>query len=348
MLSYPIILISEEKVNAFPERINFDYRNLPLGGDEDYNLYKTLGGTYNVNIELHFKVALNSNFYYPDVLYWNKKRNILIDIEIDEPYARSNNSPIHCIDNQKDILRNKLFLKNGWSVIRFSEYQIVKFKDECLKLFKEVLYSIENDKPFVFNKAKYPGLFVHSQWSENEALEMARNSIRNRYDFKIKEKIQEGQTKIISNYPSIDDFISDIMGTSISQNDSKNKFIYNIFDISDILINPETKCEAVFIKLNKFDLQSYHSEHCHDFSNPHLYYSFIVKKNDSQLFYDLIHIKKEGEKIKINDDYLDIYYNCYNLFFIGSNKKNDVDDPFILKNPLIKQSIIYIRELVKF
>ena len=41
-----------------------------------------------------------------------------LDIEIDEPLVGNTKAPHHCIDQEKDNIRNQFFTKNNWVVIR--------------------------------------------------------------------------------------------------------------------------------------------------------------------------------------------------------------------------------------
>ena len=62
----------------------------------------------------------------PDMIYYNEEYGIGIVIEIDEEIAQENNEPIHYFENKRDYIRNEFFFKEEWSIIRFSEQQIIK------------------------------------------------------------------------------------------------------------------------------------------------------------------------------------------------------------------------------
>ena len=54
-----------------------------------------------------------------------------IDLEIDEPYTLKESLPIHLVEDEKYIYRDKFFLNLGYIVIRFAEYQIALYPDYC-------------------------------------------------------------------------------------------------------------------------------------------------------------------------------------------------------------------------
>ena len=136
--------------------------------------------------------------YRPDFVYYDETTNLLIDIEIDEPYELNDKNPIHC-DFSEESQRNSFFLSHNWFVIRFAEEQIVKYPYECLLILYNFIADIGN---FESNFLDYyyhdiyklinRGEIIHKElvlpcelklidiW-EDEAITMAKNNYRNMY-----------------------------------------------------------------------------------------------------------------------------------------------------------------------
>jgi hypothetical protein len=128
-------------------------------------------------------------YYVPDITYFDREKNILIDIEIDEPYIYSNGEPIHFIENEKDILRNNFFSDNCWIVIRFAEEQVINNTLECIETIKMVLESIfiiGGDLEYVHYPLEesillYEKEWIVRRWNEQEAINMAKEKYRDTY-----------------------------------------------------------------------------------------------------------------------------------------------------------------------
>jgi hypothetical protein len=115
--------------------------------------------------------------YRPDIaLYW-EQYDILLDIEIDEPYDICSRKPIHyigCADN----LRDTYFTRNGWCVIRYSESQVINNLNELIVHLEFVLnwLSGESGEGYAQLETK--------RWTYDEALEIAKSAQRE-YDLGI-------------------------------------------------------------------------------------------------------------------------------------------------------------------
>ncbi len=121
---------------------------------------------------------LNRNYSYrPDIcLYWEKK-NVYIDIEIDEPYDIVSRKPIHYMGNG-DNLRDRYFIRNGWCVIRFTEQQVHDNLDGVANYIKRVLSWLVDDINIKFEK---DSLDSSDRWSYEQAENMASDNIREHY-----------------------------------------------------------------------------------------------------------------------------------------------------------------------
>lgn len=121
---------------------------------------------------------LNRNYSYkPDFcLYWEKK-NLYIDIEIDEPYDIVSRKPIHYQGNG-DNLRDRYFIRNGWCVIRFAEQQVKENIKGVINYVKRVLRWLTNENGIKIHKDT---LATIDRWSHEEAAEMSSNNVREHY-----------------------------------------------------------------------------------------------------------------------------------------------------------------------
>lgn len=120
----------------------------------------------------------NRNYSYrPDFcLYWEKK-NLYIDIEIDEPYDIVSRKPIHYLGNG-DNLRDRYFIRNGWCVLRFAEQQIKDNVEGVINYVKRILRWLTDESEIKFHEDTLASI---NRWSYEEAMEMSSNSIREKY-----------------------------------------------------------------------------------------------------------------------------------------------------------------------
>lgn len=113
------------------------------------------------------------NYYYPDFVVRGRHNNIIIDVEIDEPY-NTQGEPMHYLDDD----RNLSFLLWGWGVIRFSEEQIVRWPDYCYKVIKDYYHAIMDKKcydNFDITQHELP------RWDKMKAVEYSQNNYRYTY-----------------------------------------------------------------------------------------------------------------------------------------------------------------------
>ena len=82
---------------------------------------------FEYKLSQYFKNLLirnvQKNNYKPDYILVSDNKDVIIDIEVDEPYSFKESKPIHFIG--KDDERDSFFIKEGWDIIRFSESQVV-------------------------------------------------------------------------------------------------------------------------------------------------------------------------------------------------------------------------------
>lgn len=125
--------------------------------------------------------------YYPDVIYADTAKKIYIDIEIDEPYAKITNEPLHYLHLSRDSYgkanlldlnkeRDDAITKYGWTIIRFAENHVLNSPNECCDIVNHVInywslqasnYNLKNIK-----------IAHHKRWTKEEAIQMSQSKIR--------------------------------------------------------------------------------------------------------------------------------------------------------------------------
>jgi hypothetical protein len=102
---------------------------------------EVFGNHFIVSGELRINTGKETRPFEPDIAMIDKKNSSLrINIEIDEPYAGITRQPTHCKGD--DTMRDIYFVDRGWIVIRFSEYQVHIFENECLRFISDVIKAV--------------------------------------------------------------------------------------------------------------------------------------------------------------------------------------------------------------
>lgn len=115
--------------------------------------------------------------YIPDFIFQHNKSNLIIDIEIDEPYTFD--KPIHYLDNEHDSKRNEYFLKNGWVVIRFSEEQVINDPEGCCAEIASLIYYFTSDDSYLEKLKNVPRVYRHRKWTKWDAKRLMNLNFRN-------------------------------------------------------------------------------------------------------------------------------------------------------------------------
>lgn len=136
----------------------------------------------NWHLQKYAEAKAASLTYYPDILI--TYNHIVIDVEIDEPYAFDDGKPIHyqyhdgTIFRSIDEPRNQFFTSKNWIVIRFSEEQIITQPQQCYQLICDIAKAVDSCKDIPnlsnsFNTVK--------KWTKSEAELMAESQYRDLY-----------------------------------------------------------------------------------------------------------------------------------------------------------------------
>ncbi len=83
---------------------------------------------------------LKYKFYFPDLVII--KDNLVIDLEIDEPYSYEEKKPVH--HGGKDDKRDNFLLDEGFVVIHFAEEQVIENPETCLEIINNIIDSYLN------------------------------------------------------------------------------------------------------------------------------------------------------------------------------------------------------------
>lgn len=119
--------------------------------------------------------------YVPDFAYIDPDSHLHIDIEIDEPYSHVSREPLHYLGDRKDEQRNQAFLMQGWTVIRFSEKQVVKCPKSCCKTIAGAIASLTRDNTIMTPFRQIPTLKPERRWTFDQAEQMAAQNQREQY-----------------------------------------------------------------------------------------------------------------------------------------------------------------------
>ena len=194
-------ILESNNLSDFPSKLLFDSL-LQREGIYDFEIDD--GAKRGIS-EADFLVYLTKWFVYPwrilenckfrgerytptaDFILINNDYNLGVDIEIDEPYTLKTLEPVHIVEDKKYIVRDRLFLKLGYIVIRFAEYQIVKYPDYCCLHIARVLNQFLDSNlkipipDSIDIAAISPEQWQVKTWTSREARIMAENRVRDRY-----------------------------------------------------------------------------------------------------------------------------------------------------------------------
>jgi hypothetical protein len=135
---------------------------------------------FELTDDVHMVIPFFSRPYEPDIVLFDRERNLYIDIEIDEPYDGYYRYPTHNIrseDQQKqDNTRDLFFNESGWIVIRFTEKQAHCETGLSISHIRNVLNSIY--KNCLVNESHS---FEEEQWDENQSIQWQKTYYRENY-----------------------------------------------------------------------------------------------------------------------------------------------------------------------
>ncbi len=119
---------------------------------------------------------LGASWFYPDFIY-HDDTGLTINIEVDEPYALSDHTPIHY--HGQDKARNGYFVRQRWVVVRFTEEQVVRQPELCCKELAQLIFRLNRRHYAV--RFLYDSLRPQPSWSRQQAQQFARQQVREKY-----------------------------------------------------------------------------------------------------------------------------------------------------------------------
>jgi hypothetical protein len=176
---YPVVKMPKPNSNLKLPRIGRSNQK----GYKEHDFYKQLklciSGVEIVN-NVHLVIPNFNRPYEPDIVLVDKRLNLYVDIEIDEPYDGYYRYPTHSLnpeeEEKQDNIRDLFFTESGWIVIRFTEKQVHCQTSECIKHIQQVLNSIVNLE--FDNEVRYE---QEDQWDYNQCIQWQKLYYREKY-----------------------------------------------------------------------------------------------------------------------------------------------------------------------
>ncbi|GAC1498030.1 MAG: hypothetical protein NVS2B14_11910 [Chamaesiphon sp.] len=150
-------------------------------GTAEVDFKRYLSQYFSDKIHTGYFIKIPNSFcqYTPDFVYIDSSFNLYIDIEIDEPYVYDTKEPIHYVGS--DDKRNESFCHRLWIVIRFTEEQVICWPKNCCKSIAKEISQIIGDSSILSPFANISDLKPMTQWTEDQAREMANSGYRDTY-----------------------------------------------------------------------------------------------------------------------------------------------------------------------
>lgn len=176
---YPVVKMPKQNSNLKLPRLG---RSNQKGYKENdfYNQIKSKITDITIENNVHMVIPNYNKPYEPDIVLFDKKLNLYIDIEIDEPYDGYYRYPTHCTNPEEEIkqddIRDLFFTESGWVVIRFTEKQVHCQANECIVYIQNVLNSIYNRNFSTEVKCER-----EKQWDYNQCIQWQKIYYRENY-----------------------------------------------------------------------------------------------------------------------------------------------------------------------
>jgi hypothetical protein len=292
METYPVLRKSEKLIQNY----RVEYKKNALMGYEEPFFFSNL--KREIDILFPIDLLVSNHIFRPDALYIDN--NIVLDIEIDEPYVYNSFRPIHYIGS--DEWRDEMLNYNGISVLRFAEYQVKMFPNIC----NQIVINVVNNRYHLSN-IEFESKFIVNRWTKSQALDYIEEEKRNYYDF-VTEKIVEDKSKIVKIFPDFDNFFEYCLSNVIEEFSAEIDDVFIPYRISDLKTHELTNENMIFcdfIRENRRNVLS------------GVYYRFHLYKNKNNDLFNLIYyLKTYSNKIKLT---VPRYkkYDLYNMVFWG-------------------------------
>lgn len=220
---YPVVKMPEENCLI---KLPREGRSNQKGFKEDdfYNQIKIQIPHIETTNNVHMVIPNFNKPYEPDIVLYDKKLNLYIDIEIDEPYDGYFRYPTHYVhpeeEVKKDNIRDLFFNESGWIVIRFTEKQVHCQTNECIDYVKNILNSIYNTQFDTSVKCE-----KENQWDYNHCIQWQKIYYREKYLGIERFQKQYSNKEIEINSEELESIESAIQRTKLFQNNNWNSNI---------------------------------------------------------------------------------------------------------------------------
>lgn len=176
---YPVVKMPKHNSNVKLPRLG---RSSKIGYKES-DFSKLLMHCYpeiDMINNVHLIIPHFNSPYEPDIVLFDKKINLYIDIEIDEPYDGYYRYPTHYINPEDEVkhdnVRDLFFTESGWIVIRFTEKQVHCDAYKCINFIKNVIHSLYNR-----NVVTDATCQKEDQWDYNQCIQWQKINYREKY-----------------------------------------------------------------------------------------------------------------------------------------------------------------------
>ena len=254
---YPVVKMPKpDSVIKLPR----EGRSNQKGYKED-DFYTELKGHFtDIEISNNFHMVI-PNFnrpYEPDIVLFDKSKNLYIDIEIDEPYDGFYRYPTHNYRAEdgfkQDDIRDLFFTESGWIVIRFTEKQVHRYSSHCIDFIVNVINSIHGND---FNSK--PKCEIEPQWNENQSTQWQLNRYREKYLEILSFRKRISSTEIFVNEDEVEPIEANIHRTKFEDIEKQfDKDLHKYFLQTDATGNTEYISVTTLIeRFFQFDLLRY-------------------------------------------------------------------------------------------
>lgn len=270
-------------------------------------------------------LKVSNSPYFPDIVYKDHTRNIIVDIEIDEPYSKSG-KPIHYQENIEDHQRNKYFQKCGWYIIRFSESQIEKDSLTCAWIVNELINRIEKktlDLKSFYELKEYKTI-LEPRWDKKTSEQYIKEKKRDFYDYE-EIAISINPLTQIDTYENEEHFFNYIINKHLPTLDRTVQMVYIP---TEIFIKRQVKNNenVIFIKfIHSKLLMIKDGKYNWAYKSAKNYYK-ICYNTQNELYNLLIEIKSQNKINKIRSTFENIYSPFHGIIFYGPSEKYSMQE----------------------
>lgn len=140
-----------------------------------YALQENLSGI-SISDNFHLKIPGRYSPYEPDIVLFDERINLYIDVEIDEPYDGYSRIVTHTVEGH-DAIRDTFFKESGWVVVRFSEKQVHLQCDACIAILKQIIAAMRGEAI----PPETPIIERENRWTRIQAIEWEKDLYREKY-----------------------------------------------------------------------------------------------------------------------------------------------------------------------